>query len=162
MIILAVALVFYFLLGGVTAGPLYFLVAFPGIFLHEFAHWLVAVVTNGKPDGIHLIPKKEANGDWTLGYVMFEPSWWNAGFVALAPLLLLPVAGVALYHQLQPPTVTGTIVGGYLLGCIARGCAPSRADWSIAFRYPIGTAIILLGMAFVGQSFFERLRVLVS
>lgn len=158
MIILVVGLIFYVLLGGVRAGPLYFLVAFPGIFLHEFAHFLVALVTNGKPEGINLIPKKEANGDWTLGYVMFEPSWWNAGFVALAPLLLLPLASVVLYQSLYPASGLETLVGGYLLGCFARGAIPSRTDWKIAFRYPAGTAVIFVGFAQAGHAAWEWLH----
>jgi hypothetical protein len=152
MMIIAFSFLFCVLLGRVTMGPLFFLVAFPGIVLHEMAHYVIAAALNGKPEPISLIPKKEPDGTWVLGSVHFYPSWWNAGFVALAPLYILPAIGWVLFNNLQDDSPQDIVIGGYLLACIAWGSGPSAADWKIAFSRPIGTVVLLLGLGSLVQA----------
>jgi len=64
-----------------------------GTFWHELAHFIVAWITRGNPCWISIIPKKEDDGSWTLGYVAFSNgTWYNQTIIALAPLLLFPFA----------------------------------------------------------------------
>jgi len=152
VMILLVALVCVIWLGRVQSGPLFFLVAFPGVVLHELAHYVTAVILRGRPEPISLVPKKRPDGVWVLGSVTFVPTWWNAGFVALAPLYVLPLIGWVVYWNLHAGSVDEVLIGGYLLACIAWGFRPSRTDWGVAFDYPLGTVALLLLLAFFVQS----------
>ena len=63
-----------------------FLLAF-GTFVHELLHFVVGVLLNAKPVDISFWPEKTAQG-YRLGYVGFSNlRWYNAVFVAMAPLL---------------------------------------------------------------------------
>ena len=123
-------------------GALFFLAAFPGTLAHELAHYLTALVLRGRPQSINLIPKKTDNG-WRLGSVAFYPNYLNGSFVALAPLLLLPLAWEAARYA--------DVVGwhaqlwlGYVAGCAANSALPSGADWQIVRDYPLGFFFLLL------------------
>jgi hypothetical protein len=153
MSVLVVAFLSCILLGRVKSGPLFFLVAFPGVVLHEIAHYVIALLLRGAPEPISLMPKKDPDGTWVLGSVTFYPSWWNAGFVALAPMYVLPAIGWGLFHSVQGDSLTDILLGGYLIACIAWGSRPSGADWKIAFSRPIGTLVLLIGLGFFVQAF---------
>lgn len=64
---------------------------FVGTFFHELAHFIVALVTLGKPTWISIIPHKSKDGTgYVLGHVNSgNMNWKNAAFIGLAPLLLL-------------------------------------------------------------------------
>lgn len=160
MMIFTVAILCSFLFARVTSGPLYFLAVFPGVLLHELAHFLVATVLYGQPGPIRLFPKKTPEGTWVLGSVEFFPSWWNAGFVALAPLYILPAVGWVLFREFHTGDIQDVCLGGYLLACIGRGSVPSSADWNIAFRWPLGTVLVLGGLGYaiseVGAEVFSH------
>lgn len=146
MMILLVAIAAGLILGRITVGPCFFLIAFPGVLMHELSHAFTAGLLGGHPEPMNLVPKKDANGGWTLGSVIFYPTWWNAGFVALAPMYILPAVAWALYSHLANGTLTEVLVGGYLIACLVWGSIPSRADWNIALTRPAGTVVVLLGM----------------
>lgn len=146
-----IAIVAGFLLGRVKSGPFFFVIAFPGVVLHELSHYLVAIALRGAPEPISLVPKKRADGTWVLGSVTFYPSWWNAGFVALAPLYVLPLLGWGIYHALRNGSFAEMSLGGYLLACIAWGMRPSGADWSIALSRPLGSLVVLAGVGLALQ-----------
>src|SRR5688572_29199551 len=75
-----------------TSKWLFALLVLPGTTLHEVAHWLVAVLSNGRPHAPSVIPNF-AGRRWTLGEVVIaNPTWYNRAPIALAPLLLLPLA----------------------------------------------------------------------
>jgi hypothetical protein len=70
---------------------LFWILASPGVILHELAHWMVAFVTLG-PGFIQLWPRRMGSA-WSLGRVpIHNPAWYNAAFIGLAPLLLIPLA----------------------------------------------------------------------
>lgn len=61
---------------------------FPGVFLHEMAHFVASHFSNGKPVKIELFPKVE-NDRWILGEVVStNVRWYNAWAIGLAPLAL--------------------------------------------------------------------------
>lgn len=146
MMILLVAIAAGLVLGRINVGPCFFIIAFPGVLVHELSHAFTAGILGGHPEPMKLVPRKEKDGSWTMGSVVFYPTWWNAGFVALAPMYILPALGWLLYTHLANGSLLEILVGGYLIACLAWGSIPSRADWQIALARPAGTAVVLLGM----------------
>src|SRR5207253_2132543 len=68
------------------------LLSLPGTIAHELAHFVVGLVLLAKPRGFSIWPRAHAH-TWTLGSVSFgNIGLLNGAFVALAPLLLLPIA----------------------------------------------------------------------
>ncbi len=125
---------------------LYALLTLPGTFFHELAHYLAAFVMGGRPFGFNLIP----NG-YIMGSVMFHPNSVNAAFACLAPIILLPLAGLfaALATRgriaLYPMYV-------YLVACVWEAGTPSRQDILIALQYPTSFLVgvpLLLGLTYV-------------
>lgn len=120
---------------------LYALVTLPGTFLHELAHFLSALVFDGRPGNFNLIPSGN-----TLGSVTFHPNWYNAAIVAMSPFLLAPLT--ALFAALaarsnNPLKIAG---GGYLAACSWVACVPSPQDFKIAMvptSWPL--ALVILG-----------------
>jgi hypothetical protein len=120
-----------------------FFLALPGIFVHEFSHWLVAFVLFSSPSSFVLFPKKESPTVWSLGSVRFEPHWWSAGFVALAPAYLVPTAAWLISLHVMGLNVIGQVLGGYAVITLLWSAIPSTQDWRIALRYPLGTMVLL-------------------
>src|SRR5579871_2513217 len=111
---------------------LFALVVFPGTALHELSHWLVALILGARPTFPSLVPHRVGNV-WQLGEVRFRPGHLRAMFVALAPLLLAPLA---LWWTLAF-VVPAAWPWWYLLHVwIAAGllysCLPSRTDLRLA------------------------------
>lgn len=118
---------------------LFSLFALPSTFMHELTHFLAAIVTWGKPVGFSLLPQRGATG-YQLGQVTIaNPTWFNRGLISLAPLLLVPLTLVVL-QGLVPVRVTfwPGILYAYLLASMIYGCFPSRTDWRMATKSPIG------------------------
>lgn len=114
----------------------------PGVLAHELAHFLVALLARARPRPLSITPKRTARG-WQLGAVVFEPKAISAGFIALAPMYVLtPIAGWLCLIGCCASGLWG-IGAGYLVVTLLWGAIPSRADWVIALRYPLGTLIVL-------------------
>ena len=134
-------------LGGLTLrfarGPLSaWFALLPGVLAHELAHYLVALLARARPRPLSITPKRTTHG-WQLGAVVFEPKAISAGFIALAPMYLLtPIAGWLCSTGCRAVGL-GAIGIGYLVVTLLWGAIPSRADWGIALRYPIGTLMVL-------------------
>jgi hypothetical protein len=120
-----------------------FFLALPGIFAHEFAHWIVAFVLRSAPSSFVLFPRKESPTAWVLGSVRFEPHWWSAGFVALAPGYLVPTAAWFISLHVMGLNMLGQMLGGYAVLTLLWSALPSGQDWRIAIRYPLGTLVLL-------------------
>lgn len=108
------------------------LLAFPGTFVHELVHFLVGLLLLAKPAGLSLRPKR-AEGGWILGSVSFRRiGIFNGAFVALAPLLLLPLAWLCLIQIALPFWVehrwSGWLLAGYLTATLLFSAVPSRQD----------------------------------
>src|SRR4051812_2580581 len=79
---------------------IYALVALPGTFAHELAHFIVGLLLGARPSFPSLIPVRTQRG-WRLGAVSFRVGRVRAMPIAIAPLLLLPLAcwwAVAFLH----------------------------------------------------------------
>ena len=117
----------------------------PGTALHELAHYLVALVTGGKPTGFTIIPRKCGSGDnWVLGSVTLRrPSAFSSLPTGLAPLLLLPFAWIAFRNWFLwfPRDLAHTI---FLYAAVCLCCCssvPSAQDLRVAFSSIAGVAL---------------------
>ncbi len=125
----------------------------PGTVVHEFLHWLVGALLNGRPVSLSLWPRRAANGQWVLGSVGFlNVRWYNAVFIGLAPLLAV---GVVLLLAPVPP------VSGWRLQVsdwqrwlfatpVLAMCLPSSTDLRLALRsWPLLLALVaVLGLRY--------------
>jgi hypothetical protein len=135
---------------------IYMLFVLPGTVAHELAHWVVAVVTNGKPKLPSLSLKRTRDGV-LLGQVSFKnPQWYNAAFIALAPLLLLPLAAWLYLHATAriPLLHAYHWITLYLIIAAGFSALPSALDVRVAWKYsaPILLAITaaVLAVLFFG------------
>lgn len=120
----------------------------PGILAHELAHYLVALLTGSNPRPLSIALRRTERG-WALGSAEFEPGLISSGLVALAPLYLLPLVSLGVMLSSQGASVPRALLAGYVAATLLYAAVPSRADWRIAIRYPVGT---LLTLAIVGLS----------
>jgi hypothetical protein len=121
------------------------LLSFPGTIAHELMHLVVGFVLLAKPQRFSLWPRRSAEG-WTLGSVSFRSiGLLNGAFVALAPLLLLPIAWLGLIHILVPLWVEGRwgwwLLAGYLAATALFAALPSFQDLRIG-----GPSLLLYGV----------------
>lgn len=140
----------------VTSAWMMFVV--PGTIAHELAHYLVALLTFGRPAPISLFPERTPDG-WIMGSVTFVPNFFNGGLVALAPLYLLPPLAWLCWHYHLETGPLQALVLGYLGAVVLRSAWPSSADWSIAWRYP-GLMLVLFLMAVAAWNDPAALRAL--
>jgi hypothetical protein len=114
------------------------LLSFPGTAAHEMAHWLVGLLLGAKPHGFSLWPQANARG-WRLGSVSFgRIGLLNGAWVALAPLLLLPLSWLGLVGILLPLWVHQQwgwwLLGGYLTATALFAALPSWQDLKLGGR----------------------------
>ncbi|MFC0678000.1 hypothetical protein ACFFGH_09115 [Lysobacter korlensis] len=69
----------------------YAIVALPGTFAHELAHFVAALLLHANAGFPSLWPEKVGHS-WRLGSVQFRAPWWRAMPIALAPVALLPLS----------------------------------------------------------------------
>ena len=129
--VMACVLVLYFLRSHLV---IFSLAAFPGTLLHELLHFIAGLATFARPTGFSLIPRRMAHA-YVLGSVRFaHVRWYNAWFIGLAPLLLLPTALFLLAWRVQ--SLHGfspvEILWAYLLATLIYASLPSWPDIKIA------------------------------
>ena len=109
------------------------LLSFVGVLMHELMHLLVGLMLFAKPININLLPRRSAQG-WILGSVSFTNlTIFNAAFVSMAPLLLVPLA-VYIVNQVMLPLVAmqqygGLILAGYGAAVMLFNAWPSTTDF---------------------------------
>ena len=134
------------------------LLALPGTFCHELCHWVVGKVLNGQPVHFTVIPRREGRG-YVLGSVGFvNLRWYNAFFVGMAPLLLLPAAYLLFLWRLGARPVLGWPEAAmvFLLASLVFGAIPSVQDLRIAGRWPLGWLLLAGGLFWVWWSYSHR------
>lgn len=118
----------------------------PGTFIHELLHLMVGLLLNGKPVSMSLWPRRSSQGQWILGAVGFvHLRWYNAVFIALAPLLAIVVA------MLLTPVPSGwsprmeDLEHWAIAAPILAMCLPSSTDLRMAMKsWPIICAMVAL------------------
>jgi len=110
----------------------------PGTFAHELTHYTVGLLLGAKPCGISLWPQAGVRG-WRLGSVGFRNvGLLNGAFIALAPLLLIPLGGWCLVHLSVPAWGNGHwlnwLGAGYLTATLLYAGIPSLTDIKIGGR----------------------------
>jgi hypothetical protein len=120
------------------------LLALPGTLAHEALHFLTGLLLNGGPVRFSLFPRREGKG-WVMGSVTFDHlTWYNAFFIAMAPLLLLPAAYGLVLWRLQGPLVPTWPegLGVYVIANLVHASLPSWQDVKIGARSPIGWILL--------------------
>lgn len=120
------------------------LLALPGTVCHELCHWIMGHLLGGRPVRFTVVPRREGRG-YVLGAVaMANLRWYNAFFIGLAPLLLLPVAwGLFRWRLAGAPTLgwpEAALV--FLLANLLGAALPSGQDLRIAARSPVGWLLL--------------------
>lgn len=114
------------------------LLALPGTVAHELTHLIVGVLLRAKPHGFSVWPRRGDNSS-TLGSVSFQSiGLLNGAWVALAPLLLLPVAWLCLDRILLPLWAARQwgwwLLAGYLTATALFAALPSLQDIKVGGR----------------------------
>jgi hypothetical protein len=114
------------------------LLSLPGTIAHELSHLIVGFLLHAKPHGFSIWPRPRGNA-WMLGSVSFHNiGLLNGAFVALAPLLLLPIAWLCLIHVLAPLWSEGQwgwwLLAGYLAATALFAALPSFQDIRVGGR----------------------------
>jgi hypothetical protein len=131
----------------------------PGTLAHELCHLALGLLLNGRPEGWSLMPRRSGKG-WELGSVSFSHmTWYNAFFVGMAPLLLLPAAYSLVRWRLGGAPVFGwrESLAVYLIANLVYASCPSWQDCRIAARSPIGWLLLAGGMAWGWHAYQVRL-----
>ncbi len=131
------------------------LVEVPGTLMHELAHLIVGFVTFSGPCRFSIWPKSDGKGNYIMGSVGFRNiKFFNAIPSAMAPLSLLPI-GFWLNSEIVPyikPSISNYILYIALQTIIIENALPSRTDFRVAFKFPLG--ILLYGSIAVYFCFF--------
>jgi hypothetical protein len=123
---------------------LFSLLALPGTLCHEVCHWVVGKLLNGRPIHFTVIPRREGHG-FVLGAVALgNLRWYNAFFIGLAPLALLPLAYALFLWWLGGNPAFGWPEAGmlYFLANLLFGAMPSWQDFRLAAKSPIGWLLL--------------------
>ena len=135
----ALVLIFYAILRGLrnSMWRIAFL-SLPGTIAHELAHFVVGALLLAKPRRFSIWPRAHGRA-WTLGSVSFgNIGLLNGAFVALAPLLLLPLAWLCLFHALLPLWNDGRwgwwLLAGYVTATVLFAALPSFQDIKLGGR----------------------------
>lgn len=131
--------------------PVFAILVLPGTLAHELCHLLFGLLLNGEPAGFHLLPRRGRDGQgWEMGSVGFANlTWYNAFFIGMAPLLLLPGAYALVRWRLaQQPLFDGReALAIYLIANLVYAALPSWQDCRLAARSPIGWLLLAGGLA---------------
>ena len=122
---------------------IYALIALPGTVAHEFAHFVIAFVLGARPSFPSIRPVRTEHG-WRLGSVAFRVGYARALPIALAPLLLAPLAlwwAGSLLHPASWP-LYGLHV--WIVAALLTASLPSATDFKLAL--PALAVVTVLAM----------------
>lgn len=128
---------------------------------HELTHYIIALIFNGHPTSISILPRREG-GLITLGEVSARNvTWYNAAPIGLSPFLLLILSyfiGVG-YLNSYPLSYLEHFFYIGLQSLLLVSAFPSRPDWRVALSSPFG--FVFYAFAFyVFISYILYLRIL--
>lgn len=148
-ITLGMNLVFFILFRRVRSPYLYALFVLPSSLAHEMLHYITAMVLLASPKSFSIFPRKGEDGILYLGSVTCEKlNSFNAPVVAMAPLLLIFCPYIAYEYLLLPE---GHEIRNLLIMTlsflISTSFIPSRTDFNVAMRFPLGTILWFAAVA---------------
>jgi hypothetical protein len=153
-----------------TAIWLFWVLFFPGTFLHAVSHWLTAIILGVKTGKFSLWPKQKRKGQLQMGAVQVTVSDpFRHSLIGLAPLIFgslavlvignwLGLEGVALaFSSGNPETMWKTVVNLlilpdiwlwlYLIFAISNAMLPSASDreswWSVVLYLCLGLILVI-------------------
>ncbi len=124
------------------------LLVLPGTCCHEACHYLSGLLLNGRPVAFSVYPRREGSRIQLGAVHLANLRWYNAFFIGLAPLALLPGAW-ALFRWIQGhrfPFGLPLVLLVFLVANLAYGSIPSGPDLRIAARSPVGWALLALAL----------------
>lgn len=116
--------------------PVFFIFTLAGTLCHELAHFCVGLVTNARPAGLTVIPRRAGRG-WQLGSVtLTHVRWYNAAPAALAPLLIIALPLAVAWWRTAPGWhfEWRDAALAFALAPQFLSFWPSAIDWRIALR----------------------------
>jgi hypothetical protein len=151
---LAVVLALIVLLAlGRRLGPVFFITAFPATLAHELTHLVFGWLSNGRPAGLRLLPRRSARG-YVLGSVTCNNvRWYNGLFIGLAPLALLPFALLLFRWRVHTAAAmeAAELAWVYAIACLALAALPSWQDLRVAFAS--SWLLLLMALSAAGWHF---------
>ena len=125
-------------------------VRLPATLAHELSHYFVALFLGCSPNLPSFWPKR-SGAYWIMGSVRFSVKSGASALVALAPLMLLPF-GVYLLEGPSSSQAFNLFIFAPLSAMLFIGSLPSRKDWEIAFKDPVGLflACVLGNLTYFG------------
>lgn len=120
---------------------------FPGVFLHELSHFLMAKILRVRTHGFSLIPQSLSNGRLQMGHVETEQTdIFRDSLIGLSPLIAgtLFVAYAGIY-QMQLQTLWDVLRNGQMqLFWMGLGLLPSAQDFYLWFylTFAISSAML--------------------
>jgi hypothetical protein len=119
----------------------------PFTVMHEMAHFMVALLTGGRPSSFSIWPRR-AGGGWVLGSVNAVPTILSAAPTALAPLGWLVIGYyVMVLWDFRPVWMPEYLIVVVLYACSA-ACTPSWQDIKVAIRNPF-SLFLWVGAAYM-------------
>jgi hypothetical protein len=119
----------------------YALMALPGTFAHELAHYLTALLLRAQPSFPSLRPQRTAHG-WRLGSVAFRAGALRSVPIALAPFALAPLALAWAIWWMVPASGALYVAHAWVVAALLSASLPSSADFRIALP-----ALLVLALA---------------
>jgi hypothetical protein len=135
--------------GGIVGRLAFYLLVFPGVVLHEIAHYLACLITGTKVVRFSpFSPQRSADGRLVLGYVRHERRALPIrAIIGLAPVLLNPLGILFATALLTPLTFretadpsVGIVVKGIFAGGFATDAPLLFAAWAyLALSFALGS-----------------------
>ena len=122
---------------------IYALMALPGTLAHELAHFIVALILGAQPSFPSLVPTRTQRG-WQLGSVAFHVGHMRAVPIALAPLVLAPLALWWAGWFLHTATVPLYVLHVWIVAALLTASIPSTTDFKLAL--PALSVLLLIAL----------------
>jgi hypothetical protein len=120
---------------------IYALMALPGTLAHELAHFIVAFILGARPSFPSLVPTRTQRG-WQLGSVAFQVGHVRAVPIALAPLVLAPLALWWAGWFLHAATLPLYGLHIWIVAALLTASLPSTTDLKLAL--PALTVLLVI------------------
>ena len=128
-----------------------------GTIFHELIHYIVGLILGARPTRFSLLPKATESG-YVLGSVSFAGlRGWQAPPVALAPLVLLPVAYLIeqYFFSYVPFNLATYFAYVFALVVTIENALPSIADIKVATSSPLSLFLWMMAIIGTGAAFLR-------